>query len=438
MRCCFSLGIAAIVRMLCSRSASLMIRHPQVAGHRHQHLAHRGGLLRLLGVELQPFELGDAVDDRGDLGAERRLDVGERDLGVFDRVVQQRGGERDLVEADVGDDAGDRQRVVDVALATAARLVTVGFRRRLVGAVDHRHRRLRMAAAVRAEQRRQLIRGDVLVPPPREAHDRRQPPATPQYLARLSTRWPSSLARPPRSSSSIRKPTPTTTPPSASTSRTVAAAVPPVASTSSMTRICSPGMDRVAVDLELVLAVLERVVLAHDRPWQLAGLANRHEPGPHAVRDRRGDDEAARLHAEHAIGAARRRSGRPGRRSIGEGIAVTEQRRDVAEADARRREVVDVADEFGEPVAVRCHTASRYRRSAGATLLLARPRRVGEQRLGRALRGRQEHLAAAGLGAMARRRPRLRRRRAAEHQMLELGAGGVRAAQRPDSEARAP
>ena len=158
MRCCFSLGIAAIVRMLCSRSASLMTSTRRSRRHRHQHLAHRGGLLRLVRVELEPLELGDAVDDRRDLGAEVALDVGERDLGVLDRVVQQRGGHRDLVEADVGDDAGDGERVVDVALAARAELVAVRLRGDLVGAVDRGHRRLRVAAAVRREQRRQLDR----------------------------------------------------------------------------------------------------------------------------------------------------------------------------------------------------------------------------------------------------------------------------------------
>ena len=47
------------------------------------------------------------------------------------------------------------------------------------------------------------------------------------------------------------------------------------------------GMDGVAVDLELVGAVLELVLLAGDRPRQLAGLADRHEPGAEAVGDRR-------------------------------------------------------------------------------------------------------------------------------------------------------
>ncbi len=46
-----------------------------VLRHRDEHLAHRGGLLRLLGVELEAVELGDAVDDRGDVGAELLLDA---------------------------------------------------------------------------------------------------------------------------------------------------------------------------------------------------------------------------------------------------------------------------------------------------------------------------------------------------------------------------
>ena len=41
-----------------------------VLRHRDEHLAQRRRLLRLLGVELEPVELGDAVDDRGDVGSE--------------------------------------------------------------------------------------------------------------------------------------------------------------------------------------------------------------------------------------------------------------------------------------------------------------------------------------------------------------------------------
>ena len=122
--CCFSSGIAAIVRMLCSRSASLMDEHPQILRHRHEHLAHRRCLLLLARVEPDAFELGDAVDDRGHLVAEVALHVGHGHLGVFDRVVQQGRDHRHLVEADVGHDVRDGERVVDVALARAAALRT--------------------------------------------------------------------------------------------------------------------------------------------------------------------------------------------------------------------------------------------------------------------------------------------------------------------------
>ena len=98
---------------------------PEVLGHRHEHLAHRGGLLGLLGVEVDPLQLGDPVDDRGDLGAEALLDLVEGDDGVLDRVVQQRGGDRDVVHPVAGDDAGHRQRMGDVRLAGASQLTLV-------------------------------------------------------------------------------------------------------------------------------------------------------------------------------------------------------------------------------------------------------------------------------------------------------------------------
>ncbi len=90
MRSCLLAGSAASVDMLCRRSDSLMIRTRNVLGHRHEHLAHRGGLLRFLRVELDAFELGDAVDDPGHVGAELGNDALEGDVGVFDGVVEQR------------------------------------------------------------------------------------------------------------------------------------------------------------------------------------------------------------------------------------------------------------------------------------------------------------------------------------------------------------
>ena len=61
---------------------------PKVLGHRHEHLAHAGRLLVLPGVEAQPVQFGDPVDDRRHLGAEVALQVLQVDPGVFDGVVE--------------------------------------------------------------------------------------------------------------------------------------------------------------------------------------------------------------------------------------------------------------------------------------------------------------------------------------------------------------
>ena len=67
-------------------------------------------------------ELRDAVDEVGHVGAEALLDVGERVLGVLGDVVEQRRLHRDRVEPELGQDAGDRERMGDVRLA-ATRVV---------------------------------------------------------------------------------------------------------------------------------------------------------------------------------------------------------------------------------------------------------------------------------------------------------------------------
>jgi hypothetical protein len=61
-------------------------QHARVAGHRHDHLADRLGLGRR--AELDLVELGDPVDEMGDLGAEVGGDVVQGQPGVLDGVVQ--------------------------------------------------------------------------------------------------------------------------------------------------------------------------------------------------------------------------------------------------------------------------------------------------------------------------------------------------------------
>ena len=166
----------------------------------------------------------------------------------------------------------------------------------------------------------------------------------------------------PGTASSTRKPSPTTAPPRRSTSRAVAEAVPPVASTSSTTSTRSPGAPRRGGS-PAVGAVLEGVLLAGDRPGQLARLADRHEAGTEPVGDRGGEDEAAGLDAEHVHRSRRRGSRRPGRRPPPRRPSgVAEQRRDVLEGHPGLGPVRDVADEGLESGLIDRHGSGAQRR----------------------------------------------------------------------------
>ena len=86
--------------------------------------------------------------------------------GVLDRVVEQGGRDRDVVEAEVGEDPGDAERVGDVGLARPADLLRVGLERDVVGGLDAGGVGLPVALLVGLEQRGE---GDVdLVAPPRQ------------------------------------------------------------------------------------------------------------------------------------------------------------------------------------------------------------------------------------------------------------------------------
>ena len=67
MRRCFASGSDAIVRMLCSRSASLISRTRMSLAIATSILRSVAACCASLRVELQAVELGDAVDDRRDL-----------------------------------------------------------------------------------------------------------------------------------------------------------------------------------------------------------------------------------------------------------------------------------------------------------------------------------------------------------------------------------
>ncbi len=126
---------------------------PDVARHGDDHLADGLGLRGVAVLDL--VQLGDAVHQRGDVLAEVLAQLVDRVLGVLDRVVQQRGADRVVRHAQLGQDRRHGERVRDVRIAAAAGLAGVQPRRRLVGPLDEPDVGLRVRGANGLDQRLQ-------------------------------------------------------------------------------------------------------------------------------------------------------------------------------------------------------------------------------------------------------------------------------------------
>ena len=122
--------------MLCSRSASLTSSTRMSSRQREQELAQILGRPLVLGLRLDLAELGDAVDQPRDVLAEQLLDLLGRRERVLDRVVEDGGGDRLVVELEVGEDAGDLDRMAEIGIARGALLDAMRLHREDVGAVD--------------------------------------------------------------------------------------------------------------------------------------------------------------------------------------------------------------------------------------------------------------------------------------------------------------
>ena len=108
-----------------------------VLTHRQQHLAQVFGLTILDVREFDLGQLGNAVDEQCDFGAEFLLDLGHRDGGVLGYIVHEGGGDALAVHAQLDENPRHRKRMADIRLAAAAALFAVGFFGQCIGAVDH-------------------------------------------------------------------------------------------------------------------------------------------------------------------------------------------------------------------------------------------------------------------------------------------------------------
>jgi hypothetical protein len=95
-------------------------------GDGDEHFSNRGRLLGLFRVELETVQFGHAVDDGRHLGAELTVQPLRGDPGVLHGVVQQRRGDGDLVETQIGRYPRHGDGVRDVGFARAAKLTLVG------------------------------------------------------------------------------------------------------------------------------------------------------------------------------------------------------------------------------------------------------------------------------------------------------------------------
>ena len=125
---------------------------PQIAGHRHQHLAEVLGLRLGPALEREMGELADPVDEVGDRVAEPGRDMGLGGRGVLDDVMEQGGDDGLVIEAHLGEDPCDLDGMVYVGLAGGPALLAVGVGPEQEGTMDLLDlRRLQVGAGKAAE-----------------------------------------------------------------------------------------------------------------------------------------------------------------------------------------------------------------------------------------------------------------------------------------------
>ncbi len=108
---------------------------PKVVGHGHDHLAEVLRLPLLARGEGELADLGDAVDELGDLRPEFPRQVVLGGPGILEDVVQEPRRDRGHVHLEVHEEPGDLQRMGEVGLAGGALLSLVAHLGEAVGTV---------------------------------------------------------------------------------------------------------------------------------------------------------------------------------------------------------------------------------------------------------------------------------------------------------------
>ena len=119
----------------------------QAIGELHEQDAHVFGdgeqelaqVFRLRGLarhQFEPIELGEALDELPDVVAEYVVDIGTGRVGVLDRVMQERRGDRRVVKLQIGENGGDFERMGEIGVAGGALLTAMRLHGVDIGAIE--------------------------------------------------------------------------------------------------------------------------------------------------------------------------------------------------------------------------------------------------------------------------------------------------------------
>jgi hypothetical protein len=107
-----------------------------VVDHGQHHFAEVLGLRFFSGREIDFADLGDALDDVGNLFAEFLADFDGGDRSVFNGVVEQAGGDGNRIHFHVGENVADFERMHEIRLTRGAGLSGVMLLGEFVGSFD--------------------------------------------------------------------------------------------------------------------------------------------------------------------------------------------------------------------------------------------------------------------------------------------------------------
>ena len=119
-------------------------QHPQILAHCQEEFAQVFGGALLLAHRLDLRQLGHAIDQPGDIGAEQALHLIDGGQRVFHRVVQQGGDDRVGIELQLGHQARHLYRMAEIGVTTGAFLRAVLLHGVDIGAVQQALIRIRI------------------------------------------------------------------------------------------------------------------------------------------------------------------------------------------------------------------------------------------------------------------------------------------------------